>query len=105
MPQQPDMAEMVYQSLRQEIKGLTDTVNQLRSNTERAEFTDGIPAYLFVDLPTDGLADGTAYITLAWVTNARKSGEGAGLGTGVLAIYQDSSGTWKRVGDYTDVTT
>lgn len=100
------MVVQVYKQLRSEIRGLQSQISTLTGKTERAEYTDGIPAYLFADLPTEGLADGTSYITLAWVTNGRKSGEGAGNGTGVLAIYQSSTANWRRVGeDYAVVTT
>lgn len=94
----------IYKQLRAEIAATNKQVAQATHNTERAEYTDGIPAYAFVDLPTSGLSDGTSYITLAWVTNGRKTGEGVGAGTGVLAIWQQSTATWKRVGDYADVT-
>jgi hypothetical protein len=99
-----DMIETVWGDLKKEIEGLQAQINKQLVKTERSEYTDGIPAYTFVALPTTGLADGSTYITLAWVSNGRKSGEGAGLGTGVLAIWQQSTATWKRVGDYVDVT-
>lgn len=100
-----DMIETVWNDLKKEIAGLQAQINGQAVKTERAEYTDGIPAYTFVELPSTGLADGSTYVTLAWVSNGRKSGEGAGLGTGVLAIWQQSSSTWKRIGeDYADVT-
>lgn len=99
-----DMIETIWSNLKTEIAGLQVQINKQSVKTERAEYTDGIPAYTFVALPTTGLADGSTYITLAWVSNGRKSGEGAGNGTGVLAIWQQSTATWKRVGDYVDVT-
>jgi len=39
---------------------------------------------------------------LAIINNARKPGEGAGAGTGVLAMYR-AGVDWLRVGDYTVV--
>ena len=34
-------------------------------------------------------------VQFRFITNARKSGEGAGLGTGLPAFYDPSSGNWK----------
>lgn len=99
-----DIVDMVWKDLKNEIAGLQAQISKQAVKTERAEYTDGIPAYTFATLPTDGLADGSTYITLAWVSNGRKTGEGGGAGTGVLAIWQQSTATWKRVGDYADVT-
>lgn len=99
-----DMLESVWRDLKKDIASIQTQINKQAVKTERSEYTDGIPAYAFVTLPTTGLADGSTYVTLAWVSNGRKTGEGAGLGTGVLAIWQQSTATWKRVGDYTDVT-
>lgn len=98
------MAEVVYERLQEQIAGVRKQLNQANTRSERAEYTDGIPAYEFAALPTDGLSDGTTYITLAWVSDGRKTGEGAAAGTGVLAVWQASTATWKRVGDYADVT-
>lgn len=100
-----DMLDAVWQTLKADIAAVQAQVNKQTVKTERAEFSDGIPAYTFVNLPTTGLADGSTYVTLAWVSNGRKSGEGVGAGTGVLAIWQQSSANWRRVGeDYAVVT-
>lgn len=100
-----DIVEMVWQQLKRDIDALTKQVDTLENVTEQAQFVDGVPAYTFSNLPATGLANGTSYITIAWVTNGRKAGESAGNGTGVLAVYNPSSSTWKRVGeDYNDVT-
>lgn len=101
-----DIVEMVWGKLKKDIDALTGRVVRVENVTEQAQYADGIPAYTFANLPTTGRANGTSYITLAWVTNGRKAGEGAGNGTGVLAVYNPSTATWKRVGeDYNDVTT
>lgn len=99
-----DMLETVWKDLKGEIAGVQTKVNKQSVKTERAEYSDGVPAFAFAGLPTEGLADGSTYITMLWISDGRKSGEGAGAGTGVLAIWQQSTGTWKRIGDYTDVT-
>jgi hypothetical protein len=94
------LAMQVYKELRQELSAVNQRVDALTNRTERAEYTDGIVAFAHADLPTNP-ADGTAYITLVWVSDGRKSGEGAGAGTGVLAVY--SNGNWLRTSDYATV--
>lgn len=80
------------------------SIAQLHGTTEQAGFSDGIPAYLFADLPTDGLANGTSYVTLAFVSNGRKAAEGAGLGTGQLCYYNNATSQWLRVRDDSVIT-
>jgi len=46
-------------------------------------------------LPTSGVENGAA----AWITNGRKSGEGAGLGTGSIAYFNASDSTWRNFYD------
>jgi hypothetical protein len=50
-------------------------------------------------LPSSAVQSGA----LAWATNGRKSGEGAGLGTGVLVYADNQAGTvtWRRLSDDT----
>lgn len=98
-----DIVDMVWDTMKKEIADLNARVTQVENVTEQAGYADGIPAYAFASLPTQGLANGQNFVTLAWVFNAVKPGESTGAGTGVLAIYQASSGTWKRIGDYVDV--
>lgn len=102
-----DILDAVWDKLQAEIAAVRQEAREASVRTERAEFTDGIPAYAFADLPTVGLADGSAgsYITILWVSDGRKSGESAGNGTGVLAIYDAASGDWLRVGADYDVVT
>jgi hypothetical protein len=104
-----ELVELVYGELKSELNKLSIQINQTR-RVERAEIADSIPAYLLADAPLaadGGLGDGTAggYITLAWISNGRKSGEGAGLGTGILAYYNSSANSWFGVRSEAAVTT
>lgn len=100
-----DLVALVRAELTRQIHTLESDVRSLHTVTEQSGYSDGIPSYTFANLPTQGLANGTTFVTLAWVSNGRKTGEGAGAGTGVLAVYNNPTGTWKRVGeDYNDVT-
>lgn len=100
-----DLVELVYQQLQNELQDLRRQVDSAR-RVERAEIADGIPAYTVANLPTianGGLGNGSSYITLAFASNGRKTGEGVGAGTGVLCYYQASLNQWLRVEDNAQV--
>lgn len=100
------MVELIYLELRQNLAGLQTQIDRSK-RVERAEIADSIPAYTLANAPSNadgGLGDGTSYITIAWISNGRKPGEGAGLGTGVLCFHQASTDTWIRLDTYTAVT-
>ncbi len=63
---------------------------------ERTEIAGGLNPVLFVDLATPGQPG-----RMVFVTNGRKVGEGAGVGTGTPA-YDDGT-AWRRTGDDTTV--
>lgn len=101
------MVEWVYRELKADISSLQTQVDRTR-RVERAEIADSLPAYNLVDAPTNadgGLGLGVSYVTLAWIKNGRKAGEGAGTGTGVLAVFQTSTNQWLRLTDYSVVVT
>lgn len=91
-----DMVELVYGELKDDLNALQVQVDRSK-RIERAEIADSVPAYTLANAPLavdGGLGDGTSYITLAWISNGRKSGEGAGLGTGILAYYNSATNSW-----------
>lgn len=101
-----DMIEFVYSELKQQLNTIQEQV-VIAQQQERALFTDSIPAYTLANAPLaaqGGLGTGVSYITLAWISNGRRPGEGGGAGTGVLAFYDTLSNTWIRVDTYTAVT-
>ena len=104
-----DMVELVYSELKTDYNNLQIQINR-NQRVERAEIADSIPAYTLANAPLaadGGLGDGTdgGYITLAWISNGRKSGEGAGLGTGILAYYNSGTNSWFGVRSEVAVTT
>lgn len=99
------MVELVYGELKSGLNALQKQVDKTEQ-VERAEIADSIPAYTLANAPNNsdgGLGTGVSYITLAWISNGRKSGEGVGAGTGVLAVFQSSSNQWLRLTDYSAV--
>lgn len=104
-----DIVEYVYADLKAQINALETQVDR-NKRVERAEIADSIPAYTLANAPLaadGGLGTGAdgGYITLAWISNGRKSGEGAGLGTGILAYYNTSTNSWFGVRSEVAVTT
>lgn len=84
------------------VRAFHETVEQLTARirvlevSERVEVAASVPAVAFADLPAAG-QPGRERL----VTNGRKTGEGAGAGTGVLA-YDDGT-NWLRTADDTVV--
>lgn len=99
-----DILDMVYDSLKKEIAANKKATVKLLTTTEQSQYVDGIPAYTFANLPTDGLANGTTYLTIAFCSNGRKGGEGAGNGTGVPVYWNSASSQWLKFSDDTVVT-
>lgn len=92
-----DVASMIWDELQAQINGLKQSVTEGNLRSERSEISDSIPAYTLAAAPLaaqGGLGDGLSYITLAWISNGRKSGEGVGAGTGILAFYNTATDSW-----------
>lgn len=93
---------LMWNELQRQISSLSQRVNEIAVRYERAEIAGGVDAALLADAPlaaTGGVQAGS----LLFITNGRKSGEGAGAGTGVLAYYQSSLDQWMRTADDTAV--
>lgn len=99
-----NILDLVWDEMQKIAKKSNTNVTQLHNATEQAQFVDGIPAYTFANLPTLGLANGTTYVTLAFVSNGRKAAEGAGLGTGQLCYWNAPTSQWLRVRDDSVIT-
>jgi hypothetical protein len=99
-----DIVTEVYNLLRADIDANSKAIAQVHNVTEQAGFSDGIPAYTFANLPTTGLGNGTSYITTAFCSNGRKSGEGAGTGTGVPVYWNAATSQWLKFSTDTVVT-
>jgi hypothetical protein len=100
-----ELTEIIWQELKGELNTLQKKVVTAQQQ-ERALFSDSFPAYTLANAPLaaqGGLGNLTSYATIAWISNGRKSGEGAGVGSGVLAVYTPVGDKWQRLTDYTDV--
>lgn len=100
------LVELIYEELKGQLNAVQSGVERARQ-VERAEIADSIPAYTVANLPTlanGGLGNGTTYVTLAFASNGRKSGEGVGAGTGQLVYYNAPTNQWLRVRDDSVIT-
>lgn len=101
------MIENTWRTLSDMVSNVRRDLAEITSKSERSETAGGVRSYTLANAPlavNGGMSDGTSYIDLAWISNGRKSGEGVGAGTGVLAYYDASSNTWKNIDGYTAVT-
>lgn len=74
----------------------TQSENTAKSERSGVAFTARIYDTIG-DAPLD--ADGNTDYALGFIRSARKSGEGAGVGTGLLAYYNPATDSWLRVSD------
>lgn len=100
-----DIVDIIWDKLQSDIADIKNGLADLHNVTEQAQYVDGIPAFTFANLPATGLANGTTYLTIAFCSNGRKGGEGAGVGTGVPVYWNAASAQWLKFSDDTVVTT
>lgn len=101
-----DIVELVWQELQRQIDATRTQVQDVAVRYERAEVSENVPASTLAAAPLaadGGLADGVNFVTLRWISNGRKPGEGAGAGTGVLAVYDPAGDQWLNVDGYVAV--
>lgn len=107
MAQSIDVLDMIWDQLQAQISALSTRVDDLEQRSESSETAGGFVAFTYADAPRaaqGGMSDGVSYTDAVWISNGRKPTEGAGLGTGVLAVYSAAVDDWLRVGDYAVVT-
>lgn len=90
------MADSQLKALHNEIDLLRKQLKNLQAVSVRSEMAGGFQNYAYIDLPLANKSGKVAY-----VTDGRKSGEGAGTGTGVAAVVTLIGGvlTWVRLDD------
>ena len=92
------LVELAREQQERDIQAVESRVALLEQKSERAmsAFTARIYDTLSnAPLATDGL---TSY-AFGFISNGRKTGEGAGVGTGVLAYYDPDTDSWLNVRD------
>lgn len=92
-----DVIDLVWNQLQNELAQLRQATRTALVRSERAETAGGVPSAAFADLPYSptGVSNGDEM----FVTNACKTGEGVGTGTGCICYYDAATDTWLRVYD------
>lgn len=96
-------AEAMFTKMETLAQQFSGNLRELTNQTARAETAGGVRAFTLANAPLavdGGMSNGTQYIDMVWISNGRKPTEGAGLGTGVLAVYSATANAYQRVGDY-----
>lgn len=101
MATEKTLAELMWDQINNEIKAIKKRIDTLESRTERCETTSGAPSVTLANAPL--AATGARGGDILFISNGRKTGEGAGLGTGLLAYYNPNTNSWYRPADDTAV--
>lgn len=100
--------DAIWQDLQAQINALNVRVSELSQRTARSETVGGFQSFAYADRPlaaTGGMqTDNTQYVDMIFIWNGRKSGEGAGNGTGVPCYYDPAVDDWRRFEDNAIVT-
>ncbi len=92
-----DVIDLVWNQLQDELAQLRQATRTALVRSERAETAGGVPSAAFADLPYSPIGVGNG--DEMFVTDACKTGEGVGTGTGCICYYDAATDTWLRVYD------
>ena len=95
----PDLYEMIWKDLNQQINALKQQVNTLTLRASQSQTTLGLVPLTLAKLPATNNTGGDLY----YCTDGRKSGEGAGVGTGTVVFWNAATSQWMRITDNTQV--
>ena len=98
-----DIVKARFAMLKQDLLRQNELLQEQKRKTERSMIGWSFNNYVLADAPL--LADGMTGFAVAFITDGRKEGEGAGLGTGILAYYDFASDTWLKLSTDTAVLT
>lgn len=91
------MLDLMWNVLQKELKDLRQGLKVASTLSERAETAGGVASSTLANAPL--AADGAGAGDLLWISDGRKAAEGAGDGTGVLAVYNPATDQWLRASD------
>ena len=95
----PDIYEMIWKDLNLELNKLRQQIATLTLRAGQSQTTLGLVPLTVANLPSTNNTGGDLY----FATNGRKSGEGAGLGTGTVVFWNSATSQWMRITDNTQV--
>lgn len=95
--------EWMWKELKKDIDAVNAKVDSITRLSQRAETGGGFQSFAYADRPlaaTGGMqTDNTQYADMGFCYDARKSGEGVGVGTGVPCYYDPAIDDWRRFED------
>jgi hypothetical protein len=99
------LPDLIWENLNGQIADIKKQVDTLQVRTERSETAGGHPSVnTLAEAPTiAGGATGLKGGDELWIGNARKTGQAAGNGTGLIAYYDPATDSWFRPSDDTAV--
>jgi hypothetical protein len=84
-------------------KDLNSKILELSRTVDRLDSQELSPASFYLRQLTfaeaSALTSDLVGPAQAWISDGRKTSEGAGLGTGVVSYYNPNTSTWLRVSD------
>lgn len=96
-----DAVKARFNRLKKQLEITSNLATEQARKTERSMIGWSFNNFLLADAPL--IADGMTGYAVAFITDGRKQGEGAGLGTGVMAYYNFATDTWLKVSTDTAV--
>lgn len=93
--------DTLYRELKADVRNNARRIQQLDNVADVAGVASTVPTSALGDAPL--LADGQRGYALRFISDALKSGESPGAGTGCLAYYDPASDSWLNVRDDTAV--
>lgn len=98
-----EVLDEMWRTLNHRLDQVERDIKTFTSDSERAEYAGGITRSTLANAPL--AASGKVKNgDMLFITNGRKTGEGAGLGTGVPCYYNSTTDQWLRLSDDTAVT-
>lgn len=89
-----DAVKAQFNRLKKQLEVTSKLATEQKRKTERSMIGWSFNGYLLSDAPL--IADGMTGFAVAIITDGRKEGEGAGLGTGIPAYYDFATDTWLK---------
>lgn len=96
-----DLIDIVHKQIQDQYRQVLADFEQLKLDSETAGFAQELRQTTFSEANTEKTS--ITGVALLWISDGRKDGEGAGLGTGVVAVLDQgqSPAEWLRTSDYT----
>lgn len=98
-----DVVKAQFKRLKKQLESNVTLTQEQKRKTERSMIGWSFNNYELADAPL--IADGMTGYAVAFITDGRKQGESAGLGTGIPAYFDYDTDTWLKFSTDTAVLT